>query len=111
MLIAEQFFAWDARENKAIARLCVALDEVLATGRPSLVECFPSSLTTREFVAIAVDLCKRAEVNVAVLGNGTKNALTLVPLLSRTAAPRRPGPRSKTFGALAGAGTSGDVFV
>jgi hypothetical protein len=110
MLVAEHFFAWDARENKAIAHLCGALDDVVLTGRPSLVECFPSSLTNREFVAIAVDLCKRAEVNVAVLGNGTKNALTLVPLFSGQA-PRRPRPRSKALGALAGAGASRDVFV
>jgi hypothetical protein len=111
MLVAENFFSWDARENKAIARLCAALDDVVATGRPSLVECFPSSLTNREFVTIAVDLCKRAEVNVAVLGNGPKNALTLVPLLSSTAVPRRPGPRAKAFGSLAAAGAAADIFI
>jgi hypothetical protein len=110
MLVAEDFFSWDARENKAIARLCAALDEVVATGRPFPVECFPESLTNREFVAIAVALCKRTDVNVAVLGNGTRNTLTLVPLLATTAAPRRSGPR-KTFGALAGAGTSGDIYI
>ena len=32
MLVAEHFFSWDARENKAIARLCAALDDVVATG-------------------------------------------------------------------------------
>jgi hypothetical protein len=111
MLAPEHFFSWDARENKAIARLCAALDDVVATGRPSLVECVPSSLTNREFVAIAVDLCKRAGVNVAVLGNGPKNALTLVPLLAGTPAPRRPGPRGKAFGALAGAGSAADIFI
>jgi hypothetical protein len=111
MLVAEDFFSWNARENKAIARLCAALDEVVATGRPSPVECFPESLTNREFVAIAVDLCKRIDVNVAVLGNGAKNSLTLVPLLETTAVPRRPGPRSKTFGVLAGAGTTGEIYI
>jgi hypothetical protein len=88
MLVAENFFSWDSRENKAIARLCAALDDVAANGRPSHVECFPESLTNREFIAIAVDLCKRADVNVAVLGNGVRNMVTLVPLL--VAAPRRP---------------------
>jgi hypothetical protein len=108
MLDAEQFFSWDARENKAIACLCAALDDVLRTGRPSHVDCFPGSLSNREFVAIAVDLCKRAEANVAVLGNRTTNALTLVPLV--VAAPRRAA-RGRTVGSLAGAGTSGDIFI
>jgi hypothetical protein len=107
MLVAEDFYSWDARENKAIARLCTALDEVLVTGRPCIVECFPASLTNREYVAIAVDLCKRAEANVAVLGNATRNALTLVPLITIVA--RRP--RGKTYGSLAGAGTSGELFI
>jgi hypothetical protein len=109
MLDAEQFFSWNARENKAIACLCAALDDVLRTGRSSHVECFPGSLSNREFVAIAVDLCKRAEVNVAVLGNRTANALTLVPLVA--AVPRRPAARRGTVGSLAGVGTSGDIFV
>jgi hypothetical protein len=100
MLDAEQFFSWDARENKAIACLCAALDDVLRTGRPSHVQCFPGSLSNREFVAIAVDLCKRAEVNVAVLGNRTANALTLVPLVA--AVPRRPAVRARRVGSLAG---------
>jgi hypothetical protein len=109
MLDAEQFFSWDARENKAIACLCAALDDVLRTGRSSHVECFPGSLSNREFVAIAVDLCKRAELNVAVLGNRTANALTLVPLV--VAAPRRPAARGRAVGSLAGAGVSGDIFI
>jgi hypothetical protein len=109
MLVAEDFFSWNARENKAIARLCAALDDVVATGKPSPVECYPGSLTNREFVKIAVDLCARAKVNVAVLGNGTKNALTLVPLV--VAAPRRPAARRRTVGSLAGAGASGDIFI
>jgi hypothetical protein len=108
MLVAEHFFSWNARENKAIAHLCAALDGVLRSGRPSHVECFPGSLSNREFVAIAVDLCKRAEVNVAVLGNQTANVLTLVPLVIAT--PRRSEPRSRAFGVLAAAGASGDTF-
>ncbi|MFL5961615.1 MAG: hypothetical protein ACJ757_01795 [Gaiellaceae bacterium] len=110
MFVAEHFFSWDARENKAIERLCAALDDVVATGVPVAVECFPASLTNREFVAIAVDLCKRAEVNVAILGNGTKNALTLVPLLAAPAVRRRSGPRGKAFGPLARAGAAADSF-
>jgi len=110
MLVAEQFFSWDARENKAIARLCAALDDVAATGSPRLVECFPTSLTKNEFTAIAVDLCDRAGVNVAVLGNATKNELALVPLLAATA-PRRPGPRSKPSQSFAGSGTASPIFI
>ncbi|MDX6505028.1 MAG: hypothetical protein QOE29_2153 [Gaiellaceae bacterium] len=107
MLVAEHFFSWNARENKAIAHLCAALDDVLRIGRPVHVECFPGSLSNGEFVAIAVDLCKRAEVNVAVLGNHVANVLTLVPLI---AAPRRPESRNRAFGALAAAGASGDTL-
>jgi hypothetical protein len=108
MLVADNFFSWDARENKAIAYLCAALDDVVATGRPSSVDCFPVSLTNREFVTIAVDLCNRAELNVAVLANEARNALTLVPLV--VAAPRRPVGRSRVP-ALAGVGATGDIFV
>jgi len=111
MLVAEDFFSWNARENKAIARLCSALDDVVATGKPSPVECYPESLTNREFVKIAVDLCTRAEVNVAVLGNGTKNALTLVPLRLTTAVRRRPASAGRAFGPLAAAGTVNDVVI
>jgi hypothetical protein len=110
MLVADSFFSWDARENKAIAYLCTALDAVVATGRPSSVDCFPVSLTNREFVEIAVDLCNRAELNVAVLANEARNALTLVPLLTMAAAPRRPVERSRAP-ALAGVGATGDIFV
>jgi hypothetical protein len=110
MLVAEDFFSWNARENKAIARLCAALDDVAATGRPSPVECYPESLTNREFVKIAVDLCARADVNVAVLGNGPKNALTLVPLRAASVVPRRSSP-AKAFGLLAAAGTVNDVVI
>ena len=109
MLVAEDFFSWNARENKAIARLCSALDEVVATGKPSPVKCFPESLTTPEFVKIAVDLCARAELNVAVLGNAPANALTLVPL--RTTAPPRGIARPGTLGPLAAAGVVNDVVI
>ena len=111
MLVAEHFFSWDARENKAIARLCAALDDVVAAGRPSRVECFPVSLTNREFVAIAVDLCKRAEANVAVLGNGAQNTLTLVPLVVPKVRPCGPAPRRKTFGPRASAGVTAEIFI
>jgi hypothetical protein len=110
MLVADNFFSWDARENKAIAHLCTALDDVVARGRPSSVDCFPGSLTNREFVAIAVDLCKRAEVNVAVLGNEAANTLTFVPLLTTSAAPRRPVQRNPVR-AFAGVGAPADIFV
>lgn len=110
MLVAEDFFSWNARENKAIARLCSALDEVVTTGKPSPVQCFPESLTTPEFVKIAVDLCARAELNVAVLGNAPANALTLVPL--RVGTPvRRSAQPSRALGPLAAAGIANDVVI
>jgi hypothetical protein len=111
MLVAEDFFSWNARENKAIAHLCTVLDNVVATGRPTPVECYPTSLTNREFVNIAVDLCTRAEVNVAVLGNAPGNALTLVPLGAPTSAPRRPASSGRAFGPLAAAGTLNHVVI
>ena len=110
MLVAEDFFSWNARENKAIARLCSALDEVVATGKPSPVKCFPESLTTPEFVKIAVDLCARAELNVAVLGNAPANALTLVPLRVARAGPHRAA-RPRTLGPLAAAGVVNRVVI
>jgi hypothetical protein len=82
MLAPEQFFSWDARENKAISRLVPALDEAVASGRPIAVELFQTTLSNRQLVALAVDLCKRAEVNVAVLADGTQRALTFVPLFT-----------------------------
>ena len=111
MLVAEHFFTCDARENKAIARLCVALDEVVADGRPSRVECFPASLTSREFVAIAVDLCERAEANVAVLGDGPRNALTFVPLVVATERPVPPASRRKTFDSHTSAEGAREIFI
>jgi hypothetical protein len=111
MLVAEHFFSWNARENKAIAHLCAALDGVLRSGRPSHVECFPGSLSNREFVAIAVDLCERAELNVAVLGNQTANVLTLVPLRTTTPAPRATASAGRAFGPLAAAGTVNHVVI
>lgn len=109
MLDAEEFFSWNARENKAISHLCAALDRVVATGDPTSVGCFPASLTNREFVKIAVDLCKRANVNVAVLGNAVANELTLVPLFA-TAPARRPVGRQRAFAPLAVAG-AGDLMI
>ena len=111
MLVAEHFFTWDARENKAIARLCAALDEVVADGRPSRVECFPASLSSREFVAIAVDLCERAKANVAVLGDGPRNALTLVPLVVPAEEPRIPAARPKTFDSLTNALAARELVI
>src|SRR3954470_6751206 len=82
MLAPEQFFSWDAGENKAIARLVPALDEAVASGRPIPVEPFQTSLNSRQLVALAIDVIKRAEVNVAVLADGTQKALTFVPLVT-----------------------------
>jgi hypothetical protein len=111
MLVAEDFYSWNARENKAIARLCSVLDEVVATGRPSPIECYPTSLTNREFVKIAVGLCTRAEVNVAVLGNPVSNQVTLVPLRDATAGPRPSVSAGRAFGPLAAAGTLNNVVI
>jgi len=82
MLAPEHFFSWDARENKAITRLIPALDEAVASGRPIPVELFETSLSNRQIVALAVDVIKRAEVNVAVIADGTHKALTFVPLVT-----------------------------
>jgi len=82
MLAPEQFFSWDAGENKAIARFVPALDEAVASGRPIPVELFHTGLSNRQLVALAVDVIKRAEVNVAVLADGTQKALTFVPLFT-----------------------------
>jgi hypothetical protein len=91
MLAPDQFFTWDAGENKAIARLVPALDEAIASGRPVAVDRFPTTFNNRQLVAIAVDVVKRAEVNVAVLGDGTQKVLTFVPLFATlTVRPRRP---------------------
>jgi hypothetical protein len=91
MLAPEQFFSWDARENKAIGRLVPALDEAVASGRPIAVALFQTSLNNRQLVALAVDVIKRAEVNVAVLADGTQKALTFVPLVTTFfIRPRRP---------------------
>jgi hypothetical protein len=91
MLTPEQFFTWDAGENKAIGRLVPALDEAVASGRPVAVDRFPTSFNGRQLVAIAVDVVKRAEVNVAVLAGAGHKALTFVPLSPSLAArPKRP---------------------
>ena len=111
MLVAEDFFSWNVRENKAIARLCAALDEVVATEKPFPVQCFPESLTTSEFVKIAVDLCTRAELNVAVLGNPATKALTLVPLRAAAAVRLRAAPPSRAFGPLAAASVVNNVVI
>src|SRR5436309_11907012 len=116
MLDPEQFFSWDAWENKAIARLVPALDEAVSSGRPIAVERFSTSLTDLEVVALAVDLCKRAEANVAVLAGGPQRVLTLVPLFTTRFVP----PKSRTARTreeiyahvgLVGAGAAREVLV
>jgi hypothetical protein len=79
MLAAEEFHTWDARANRAITHLCPAIDHAIATGRPVGVTRFPSSYGVREFVALAVDLCRRADVNVAVVST-SEDSISIVPL-------------------------------
>jgi hypothetical protein len=79
MLAAEEFHSWDARANKAISQLCPAIDHALATGRPVAVTRYPTSYGQREFVALAVELCRRAELNVAVVST-SDDTISVVPL-------------------------------
>lgn len=91
MLAADQFFTWHAGENKAIAQLVPALDEAVASGRPVTVDRFPTTFNNPQLVSIAVDIVKRAQVNVAVLGGSGQKALTFVPLAaSLLVRPKRP---------------------
>jgi len=83
MLDPHQFHhAWDTRVNKALDVLCPALDRAIATGKSTVVT-FPTSLTQRELIAIAVDLCKRSGANAAVLAGQDTRSFTFVPLTSR----------------------------
>ena len=91
MLAPDQFFTWNAGENKAIARFVPALDEAVASGRPIAVDRFPTTFDSRQLVALAVDVVKRAEVNVAVLAGAGQKALTFVPLaIAPAVRPKRP---------------------
>jgi hypothetical protein len=91
MLAPEQFFTWNAGENKAIARFVPALDEAVASGRPIAVDRFPTTFDSRQLVALAVDVVRRAGVNVAVLAGAGHKALTFVPLaVSPVIRPKRP---------------------
>jgi hypothetical protein len=80
MLAAEQFHSWDRRENRTIDALCPYLDRALATGRSVVVRPFGTSLTHAQLVAIAVNLCKRSDSNVAVVGSHDGRTLAFVPL-------------------------------
>jgi hypothetical protein len=79
MLAAEQFHSWDARANKAISHLCPAIEHALATGRPVSVGRYPASYGQREFVALAVDLCRRASLNVGIVST-SDDTISVVPL-------------------------------
>lgn len=93
MLDPRQFHhAWDARVNRAIDLLCPALDRAVATGRSELVSPFPTSLTQRELIAIAVDLCKRSGANAAVLAGQDARSFTFVPLTPRLSRAARRQP-------------------
>ena len=74
--------AWDARVNRALEVLCPALDRALSTGKSTVVS-FPTSLTQRELIALAVDLCKRSGSNAAVLAGQDTRSFTFVPLTGR----------------------------
>jgi UDP:flavonoid glycosyltransferase YjiC (YdhE family) len=81
--------AWDNRVNRALAVLCPALDRALATGKSTVVTSFPTSLTQRELIALAVDLCRRSGSNAAVLAGQDARSFTFVPLTSRAPRLRR----------------------
>ena len=70
----------NARDNAVLLHLRPALDEALASGRPTSVSWVPSSHESHELVALALDLCKRAGGNVAVLANREARGLTFAPL-------------------------------
>lgn len=70
----------DARTRDALAYLNPALDDALATGRPSAVSWVPTSFDVGELVKVAVALCRSRGVNVAVLGNREARGLTFMPL-------------------------------
>ena len=75
--------ARDVRVNRALDVLCPALDKALATGKSTVVTPFPTSLTQRELIVVAVDLCKRSGANAAVLAGQDARSFTFVPLSGR----------------------------
>ena len=84
--------AWDARVNRAMEVLCPALDRALSTGKATTVS-FPTSLTQRELIGLAVDLCKRSGSNAAVLAGQDTRSFTFVPLTGRVSrVARRAAP-------------------
>ena len=89
MLDPRQFHhAWDTRVNKALDVLCPALDRAIATGKSTVVT-FPTSMTQRELIAVAVDLCKRSGANAAVLAGQDTRSFTFVPLTPRPSRLKR----------------------
>jgi hypothetical protein len=86
-MLATEFHTWDARANKAIDLLCPAIDQALATGRPVVVHRFPASYTQREFIDVAVELCSRAQLNVAILST-SEETISVVPLARPVLRPR-----------------------
>ena len=88
MLAAEEFHSWDARANRAITHLWPAIDRAITTGRPVSVSRFPSSYGQREFVALAVDLCRRAGANAAIVST-SDDAISVVPLAMTPALARK----------------------
>jgi hypothetical protein len=90
-MLSTEFHTWDARANKAIDLLCPAIDQALATGRPVVVHRFPASYTQREFVDVAVELCSRAQLDVAIVST-TEETISVVPLVRPVARPRVSTP-------------------
>ena len=88
MLSAEEFHSWDARANTAITHLCPAVERAITTGRPVSVSRYPTSYAQCEFVALAVDLCRRAAANAAIVAT-SEHTISVVPLAVTPAPARR----------------------
>jgi hypothetical protein len=70
----------DRREERALAYLRPALTDAVLSGRP-VTACFiPTSLTSLELTALAVMLCREADVNVAVLARPDCEGVVFTPL-------------------------------
>ena len=119
MLVTEEFYSWDRRENRAIDALCPSLNQALKTGCTTVVRPFSTSLTNEQLVAIAVNLCKRSDSNVAVVGSHDGKTLAFVPLFENTsfvrtqvnAEARRGRARLTAAWSAAGAPPVGSVTI
>jgi hypothetical protein len=89
VLDPRKFHTADRWENRVIDHLCPHLDRAIKTGRPSIVEAFPTALSQAELVAVTVRLRNGSRHAAAVLVGPGVGCITFVPFeMTRTA--RRP---------------------